>query len=96
LSKYFSEKKEERKLKIIELFKVNKATPSETHLLEGYISDEDIDDINYEDELEEYEDQYQHVIAVGNKKFPKAIKPNISVISHLVTPFHVATQKILL
>jgi len=44
--------------------------------------------------LEEYE--HQNASIIGTSRVPKVIKPHIVVIPQLVTPFHDATQKILL
>jgi len=64
-------------------------------MLEDYISDEDIDEINYEDELEEYEGQ-QNVIVIGHTKIPKPIKPKLFLLPQLVSPFNSLTHQVLL
>jgi hypothetical protein len=86
LEKYFKKRKEERRKKIAEMLKNSQWDPNneKSSLLKDYVSDDDIEDVNFGDQFEEAEERENN------------IPPEVVVIPKLVNPFKaLATTKIL-
>jgi len=79
LTLFYKQKAEERKQKISEILKVEAPSQNELHLLHEYINEDDMDDINFGEEIDEIDD------FTGTPTNPL---PKLEVLPKLVAPFH--------
>eukprot|EP01103_Thecamoeba_quadrilineata_P016307 TRINITY_DN5415_c0_g1_i1.p1 TRINITY_DN5415_c0_g1~~TRINITY_DN5415_c0_g1_i1.p1 ORF type:complete len:632 (+),score=151.04 TRINITY_DN5415_c0_g1_i1:34-1896(+) len=87
LAVYFHLKKEERRQKLIEMINVKEYSSTNTKLFEGYISEEDIEDINFDDLIEDEED---------GKEGERRSFPKLKSLPKLIGPFQSALEDTLL